>query len=287
MGYEEISGDMHIGYHFDAPNAQIVIDITSNTRDMAAVSMQGLIDGVSDTSFMSFIQPGSQPRLSRVTINYTDQSYTRRQVEYCAGLSKLTPIEYIEAEAGQQPVYYGYLWGIVPGPGLRQAYRAFLSDPGQVNLSFELPESVTPETVELFKPEDIPGLLNLQLSVNGDAVTDLSFSFYEGQQLDVGSKFETLFAQPGAAPAPRPNREKKIVRQETRYYVVPVAGLKKYVGEEVRLQTSSGQRRLGFLVGIGSNVVQVEQRVHGGKFTMQVPVGSITKAEVLLTKPVN
>ena len=287
MGYEEISGDMHIGYRFDAPNAQIVIDITSNTRDMAAVSMQGLIDGVSDTAFMSFIQPGNQPRLSRVTVNYTDQSYTRRQVEYCAGLSKLESNEYIEAEANQQPVYYGYLWGIVPGPGLRQAYRAFLSDPGQVNLSFELPESVNPATVELFKPEDIPGLLNLQLSVNGNAVTDLSFSFYEGQQLDVGSKFENLFAKPGAAPAPRPNREKKIVRQETRYHVVPIAGLKKYVGEEVRLQTSTGQRRLGFLVSIGSNVAHVEQRVHGGKFTMQVPVGSITKAEVLLTKPVN
>ena len=77
------------------------------------------------------------------------------------------------------------------------------------------------------------------------------------------------------------------MRHEPRYYVVPVSGLKKYVGEEVRLQTVSGQRRLGFLVSIGSNVAHVEQRVHGGKFTMQVPVGSITKAEVLLTKPVN
>ena len=287
MGYEEISGDLHIGYRFDAPNAQIIVDITSSTRDMAAVSMQGIIDGISDTSFMSLIQAGSQPRLRGVTINYTDQSYTRRQVEYCAGLSKLQPNEYIEAETNQQPVYYGYLWGIVPGPGLRQAYRTFLSNPGQINLSFDLPESVNPDTVDLFKPEDIPGLLNLQLSVNGDAVTDLSFSFYEGQQLDVGSKFETLFAQPGAAPAPRTNREKKIVRYETRYHVVPVAGLKKYVGEEVRLQTSSGKARLGFLVNIGSNTAQVEQRVHGGKFTMQVPVGSITKAEVLLTKPIN
>lgn len=287
MGYEEITADMHVGYRYDAPNARLIIDITSDTRDMAAVSLQGMVDGINDTSFMSLIQAGSQPRLSRVTVNYTDQSYTRRQVEYCAGLSKLKINEYIEAEANQQPVYYGYLWGIVPGPGLRQAYRAFLSNPGQIALSFELPESVTPETVDLFKPEDIPGLLNLQLSVNGDAVTDLSFGFYQGQQLEVGNKFENLFAQPGAAPAPQPNREKKIVRYETRYHVVPVTGLNKYVGEEVRLQTRSGQARLGFLVGIGSNVAQVEQRVHGGKFTMQVPVGSITRAEVLLAKPVN
>jgi hypothetical protein len=287
MGYEEITGDMHIGYRFDAPNAQIIVDINSNTQDVAAVRLQGIIDGISDTSFLSLIQAGNQPRLSRVTVNYTDQSYTRRQVEYCAGLSKLQPNEYIEAEANQQPVYYSYLWGIVPGPGLRQAYLAFMSNPGQIDLSLELPESVTPETVDLFKPEDIPGLLNLKLSVNGDAVTDLSFSFFEGQQLDVSSKFEQLFAKPGATPAPRASRKKKIVRHETRYYVVPVSGLKKHIGEEVRLQTSSGQRRLGFLVSIGSNVAHVEQRVHGGKFTMQVPVGSITKAEVLLTKPVN
>ena len=287
MGYEEISGDMHIGYRFDPANARIVIDVTSTTRDMAAVQMQGFIEGVSDTSFMSFIQPGSQPRLGRMTLNYTDQSYTRRQVEYCAGLSKLEVNEYIAAEANQKPVYYGYLWGIVPGPGLLQAYRAFLGNPGKIDLSFELPESVTPETVNLFKPEDIPGLLNLKLNVNGDAVTDLSFSFYQGQQLEMGRKFETLFIPPGAAPAPPPNREKKIARYETRYHVVPVSSLKKYLGEEVRLQTSSGQERKGFLIRIGSNVAQVEQRLHGGKFTMQVPVGTITKAEVLLTKRIN
>ena len=287
MGYEEITGDMQIGYRFDAQNQQIIVDISSSTRDMATVSMQGIIDGVSDTAFMSFIQPGAQPRLSRITVNYTDQSYTRRQVEYCAGLSKLQPNEYIEAEANQKPAYYGFLWGVVPGPGLRQAYRAFLTNPGQINLSLELPESVNPETLHLFKPEDIPGLLNLQLSVNGEAVTDLRFNFYEGQQLDMGSKFKQVFAQPDATPAPQPSREKKIVRQETRYHVIPVSGLKKYVGEEVRLQTSSGQPRMGFLIKIGSNVAHVEQRVHGGKFTMQVPMGTITRAEVLLTRPVN
>ncbi len=287
MGYEEIVADMHIGYRLDAANARLILDITSNSRDMAAVSLQGIVDGITDTSVISLIQAGSQPRLSQVTVNYTDLSYTRRQVEFCAGLSKLEVNEYIEAEANQQPVYYGSTWGIVPGPGLRQAYRAFLSNPGQIDLSFELPESVTPETVALFKPEDIPGLLNLKLRINGDEVTDLRFSFYQGQQLNVGSKFENLFAPPGSKPAPRPHREKKITRYETRYHVVPVTSLNKYLGEEVRLQTSSGQARLGFLIRVGSNVAQVEQRVHGGKFTMQVPVGSITKAEVLLTKPVN
>jgi hypothetical protein len=287
MGYEEISGDMHIGYQLDAANARIIIDVTSTTRDMAAVRMQGFIEGVTDTAFQSFIQPGSQPHLGRVTLNYTDQSYTRRQVEYCAGLSQLEVNEYVEAEANQKPVYYGYLWGIVPGPGLRQAYRAYLSNPEKIDLSFELPDSVTPETVNLFKPEDIPGLLSMKLSVNGDAVNDLSFSFYDGRQLDMGSKFGTLFAQPGTAPTPPPKQEKKIARYETRYHVVSVSSLKKYLGEEVRFQTSTGQQRKGFLVRIGSNVAQVEQRLHGGKFTMQVPVGSITKAEVLLTKRAN
>lgn len=287
MGYEEITTDMQIGYRFDAPNARLILDIASNTRDMAAVSLQGIINGINDTSFVSLIQPGSQLRLDRVTVNYTDKSYTRRQVDFCARLSKLEVNEYIEAEANQKPGYYGYLWGIVPGPGLRQAYRVFLSYPGQIDLSFELPEAVTPETVALFKPEDIPGLLNLKLSINGDPVTDLRFSFYQRQQLGVSSKIENLFTQPGSAPTSQPSREKKIVHYATSYHVVPVSDLKKYVGEEVRLQTRSGQARLGFLTDISSKVAQVEQRVHGGKFTMQVPVSSITSAEVLLTKPIN
>jgi hypothetical protein len=287
MGYEEVTANIHIGYRFDAPNARLILDIASDTRDMAAVSVQGVISGIDDTSFISLIQPGNQPHLERVTVKYIDKSYTRRQVEYCAELSKLERNEYIEAEANQKPVYYGYLWGIVPGAGLRQAYRVFLSDPGQIDLSFELPEDVTPETLALFKPEDIPGLLNLKLRINGDEVTDLHFSFYKRQQLDVASKIENLFAQPSSAATSRPSRENKIVQYETRYHVIPVSDLRKYVGEEVRLQTSSGQARLGFLTDISNNVAQVEQRVHGGKFSMQVPVDSITSAEVLLTRPID
>jgi hypothetical protein len=285
MGYEEITGDIQIGYRFDAANARIIVDITSRTRDMMAARMQGIVEGISDTSFISMMQPTNPPRLSKITVNYTDQSYTKRFTEYCAGLSKLELNEYIAAEANQQPIYYSYAWGFVPGPGLRQAYRAFLTNPGQIDISLELPDSVTPENIDLFSPEDIPGLLNLKVSVNGEVVNDLSFNIYKGQKLDMGGKIEQLFAQPGAEPV-SPQPKKKKVKYETKYYRVPVSGLKKYLGEEVRLQTTSGKTRLGFLAKIGTNVAHVEQRVHGGKFTMQVPLGDVTKAEVLLTRPV-
>jgi len=252
---------------------------------MAAARIQGIIEGISDTSFVSMMQPGNPPRLNTVTVNYIDQSYTTRFTKYCAGLSKLGINEYIAAEANQRPAYYGLTWGFVPGPGLRQAYGAFLTNPGQIDVSLELPESVTPDNVHLFKPEDIPGLLNLQVSVNGEAVKDLSFDFYKGKKLDLSGNIDRLFAKPGAAPV-APLREKKIVKYETKYHTVPVSSLEKYVGEEVRLQTTSGKTRLGFLTKIGSNVAHVEQRVHRGRFSMTVPLGSIAKAEVLLTRPV-
>ena len=286
MGYEEITGDIQIGYHFDPANANIVVDITASTQNMAAARIQALIERISDTTIISMMQPGHQPRLGKITVNYTDQSYIKRLSEYCASLSKLELNEYITAESNQQPVYYSYTWGIVPGPGLRQAYRAFLTNPEQINISLELPESVTPDNVRLFKPEDIPGLLSLQLSVNGEAVNDLSFDFYKGQKLDLSRNFGRLFARPGAEPV-KPPRKKKKVKYETKYYTVPVSGLKKYLGEEVRLQTTTGQTRLGYLTKIGKTVAHVEQRVHSGRFTMTVPLGNITKAEVLLTRPVN
>ena len=284
MGYEEITSDIQMGYLFDPANALVIVSINSSTRDMAALEIQSIIEGISNTSFTNMAQPDNPPRL-KATINYTDQSYTKRQTEYCAGLSKLGINEYIAAEANQRPAYYGLTWGIVPGPGLRQAYGAFLTNPGQIDVSLELPESVTPDNVHLFKPEDIPGLLNLQVSVNGEAVKDLSFDFYKGKKLDLSGNIDRLFATPEAAPV-APLREKKIVKYETKYHTVPVSSLEKYVGEEVRLQTTSGKTRLGFLTKIGSNVAHVEQRVHRGRFTMTVPLGSIAKAEVLLTRPV-
>ncbi len=284
MGYEEITSDIQIGYRFDRANAQIIVDIISSTKDIAAARIQGIIARIVDTSFISMMQPDHRPRLGQITFNYIDQSYTKRFTKYCAGLSKLELNEYIAAEANQQPVYYSYTWGFVPGPGLRQAYGAFLTKPEQIEVSLELPEAVTPKNLHLFKPEDIPGLLDLQVSVNGEAVKDLSFDFYKGQKLDLSGNIDRLFAQPGATPA-APLREKKIAKYETKYHIVPVSGLKKYIGEEVRLQTTTGKTRLGYLTKIGSKVANVEQRVHRGRFTMQVPLGSITKAEVLLTRP--
>jgi len=285
MGYEAITGDIQLGYHFDPANANIVVDITASTRDMATTRIQGLIERITDTSFVSMMQPGHQPRLGRITINYTDQSYTNRLTKYCAGLSKLGLDEYITAESNQQPVYYSYTWGIVPGPGLRQAYRGFLTNPQQINVSLELPESVTPDNLHLFKPEDIPGLLSLQLSVNGEAIKDLSFDFYKGQKLNLSRNIDRLFAKPGAEPI-KPLRKKKKVQYQTKYYTIAASSLKKYIGEEVRLQTTTGQTRLGYLTRMDTKVAHVEQRVHSGRFTMTVPIGTITKAEVLLTRPV-
>ncbi len=285
MGYEEITGDIKIGYRFDPASAQIIVDIISNTDEMAAAKIQGIVTGINDTSFMSMMSPVNPPRLSKINVNYIDQSYTKRFTEYCAGLSKLGLNEFIAAEANQQPVYYSYTWGFVPGPGLREAYRKFLTQPEQIDISLELPEAVTPDNVHLFKPQDIPGLLNLQVSVNGEAVQDLSFDFYKGQKIDLSRNIERLFAQPGSEPV-KPLREKKIVKYETKYYHIPVTGLQKYVGEEVRLQTNTGQTRLGYLTKLTKSVAHVQQRVHRGEFTMTVPVASITKAEVLLTRPV-
>ena len=69
MGYEEIRGDMQVGYYYDAANAQIIVDITSSTQDMAAFRMQGIIEGITDTSIFSFIQPTNPPRLSKIFVN--------------------------------------------------------------------------------------------------------------------------------------------------------------------------------------------------------------------------
>ncbi len=286
MGYEEITSDLQVGYRFDPANANIVIDVTASTQDMATAKIRGLVEGITETSFISMMQScRHRPRMGRISINYTDQSYVTRLTKYCADLSKLGLRDYITAEINQQPVYYSYTWGFVPGPGLRQAYGAFLLKPGQIDVSLELPEEVTPDNIHLFKPEDIPGLLDLQVSVNGKAVKDLKFDFYKGQKLDLSSNIDRLFSRPGEKPL-KALKKKKKVKYETKYYNVPVDGLKKYVGEEVRLRTSGGQTRLGFLTKIGTNVAHVEQRVHSGKFTMTVPLGSITKAEVLLTRPV-
>jgi hypothetical protein len=45
--------------------------------------------------------------------------------------------------------------------------------------------------------------------------------------------------------------------------------------------------RTGTLVSVANGIAEVQQRVHGGRYTVHVPLAQVTRAEVQVRKQIN
>ena len=70
------------------------------------------------------------------------------------------------------------------------------------------------------------------------------------------------------------------IRYENYWVNVNASGLGGYLRREVRLYTADQPPREGILLAVRDGTAEVQQRIHGGKFTAYVSVDEITRAEV-------
>ncbi len=283
MGYEAVVLDADAGFDIDDITEEFTWSVQLAARNAFAIQLKSTIDGFLGTPLQDQVPTPHKPRVGPMRVRVADRGYVERMVTYCARLSEMGIGEYIQEEASQPAAYFANLWGIVPGPGLREAYRRYLADPRDIEVSLSWPEDVTPDGLALFKPEDIPQMLDLQVKVNGEPVTDLAFAFYKGRRAAFGSRIRRLFLddEPRKVVQPKPR-----IRYEERYHPIDINRLGDYIGHEVRLRTEQGQRREGTLTRVSGNIAYVEQSIHHGQFTMQVPLSKVSKAEVLLRTPI-
>ena len=81
-------------------------------------------------------------------------------------------------------------------------------------------------------------------------------------------------------------RQTRRVRYETYWANVGTPALNRYLRREVRLYTADQPPREGMLLTIRDDTAEVQQRLHGGRFTAHVPVEEITKAQVQMRREI-
>lgn len=287
MGYDILNSDIEIGYKFTGQGIQLTYDIT--TRDFGSAAMVIKMTGPTRPSAMAFTS--NPPQLAEISIAYQDLSFVQRSNEYCARESNRDVAKYIEAEVNKPDKAYAFEWGFVPGPGLKQAYKEFLTNPGTISLTMHPPADFTPGSLGLYKPEAIPTLLDMKLSVNEKPVSDLSFSFNaddSGQIATLQDRISTFkdILQKDDKKIPLVQQPTKIKKSPpARYHEVKVAALKGHVDDKVRVYTKkSKQIRSGRLDKITASALYVTQDVHQGKFTMIIPKADVLKVEVLYAR---
>jgi hypothetical protein len=262
LGYQSLVFDVSLGYRFEKGGGPLRVTTEWRMRDLGVVTVN--LEFVGASSNLRQVM-GTQPLLRAFDVVYQDLSFTDRVKRYCTQASGMTVEQYIESEVKQKDAEYQARWGFVPGPGLRQAYREFLTKPGEWRLQGTPSMELDMETLWLSKPEDVLSMLNLRVSVNGKAVTDLSM-------IPVRSTPTRAASLPAATPAS--------VTSEFR--AVPTTDLARHIGKTVRLHLTHGAIREGQLVQMLDGMARVKRRYPGGAMTLAIPLRQIERAEVLL-----
>ena len=287
MGYDILDSNVHFAYTF-SPSG-INIDMDWSTKDMASANLQIKMSGPSRASTMAITN--NPPQLEEIMLNYTDLSYSQRTNEYCTQQGKYkTTQDYINAASSQSDGAYALQWGFIPGPGIKQAYKDFLTNPDNVKILMRPPKGFNQSTIGLYKPNDLIDILNIEVSVNDQTITDLNFAFPDNNATSDMSlqgrleNFKSLIGQEQTKPTAIKKVKPKIKGPPPRYHRVSVKQLKPFIGEKVRIYTRNNQIRRGVLSKITSKTIDVTKRVHRGEFIMNINKTSVKKVEVLYAK---
>jgi len=156
LGYEEQVFSMAV--NVANKNGQISFDVDSSVEDMWEVEAQLKLAG----DMLSEIMKGSsfRPRLSDMTINYTDRSLNERVKKYCKRLG-LNEEEILAAQLDAFK-FYGESNGIIFDEYLLDPYVEFLNGKENISITAKPNDPIAMSQIDLYKASDVPALLNLE-----------------------------------------------------------------------------------------------------------------------------
>lgn len=279
LGYESLVTDFSTDYETDRRTGNLRMQVDGLTRDMGSFRI--------DAELARAAPGGSAPagergRLVSMRGSYRDTSYVERLKRFCTEASGLSEPEFIEAEVAHLSDTLYDKWGTGLGPGLRAAYREFLAKPGEVRLEAHPRDNLDASMLALLGPPDLVQLLDMTLTVNDEAVADLSF--------DVNARPSPRAAVAVAAPDQAPSSVPTAMARSAParagqepgdgFRAVPVAELSQHLGRQVRVQAVGAVEREGVLAEVLPAAIVVERRYRSGAMTVRVPVEQIRRVEV-------
>jgi uncharacterized protein YjiS (DUF1127 family) len=166
MGYTELVMDTHLDYRLLDRNTTLEISGRTLTRDLHEVSLKldlGINPGSRDLTAIGMAMAGAE--LQALTVDFLDQGYVGRALEFCQKETGLTRGEFLERhlEAWQEA------WqdkGFVAGANFVAAYRQFLERPGHFGVGLNPANPFSLMQLAAIPPELLVYQLQAELWVN-------------------------------------------------------------------------------------------------------------------------
>lgn len=280
MGFSELVVDFGGHYRLDRSRQTMDAGWRMDVQDLQSMDMSIEMSDV-DTETLS---QGAPPQMNlagfRIAVEVSPE-FGRQALKHCAIGTDLSVAQW-SARYADQFIDNLAAMGVSLGSGLQRGVRDFYRDWGTVELVAAPAEPVGLLSLIFVPPNQLADRLSLRLSVNDQLITDTRFTWVQPE----GPGLSGLF---GSEPEPQASTSTSaprriVVRRE--YESVPTTDLARYVNHSVRIKPSGQPTREGLLKRIKDGSAVVEQSLHGGKYTVYVPIGQIQSVEALIQREV-
>jgi len=161
LGYGSLLVDFSMGYTLDRDDGQIALEFSQTVQD--AYDVKGSLNlKAGSVPVSALMMGGYRPVLKSARLTLEDLSYTERLISYCVEKTGLSRDQAVDAQAE----YFSQVltkFGIVPDAPIMNEYKKFLDQPEILRVSAEPPRPVDLSRLDLYKAEDIPNLLNVNI----------------------------------------------------------------------------------------------------------------------------
>jgi hypothetical protein len=154
FGYHEVVVDLNAT--FRRAESHLVLEFGADVEDMYAFDVELTFDGLADPTALA---RGVKPLLVGGRLDYVDQSLNGRIVEHCAE-QQVTHEDVLAAQL-REVRELALRTGVELDAMLIEPYADFLLGKQRFTLTSAPPKPVDISRVSLYKPSDVPNLLNL------------------------------------------------------------------------------------------------------------------------------
>jgi hypothetical protein len=279
MGFDQLGIDADGAYRIDAAAGTLELGMNLDLRDIQSIRLDATLTDV-DTEAMA---QGAPPNLNLGRFSVALQvapTFGSRALAACAEGSDETPAQWSDRLAARSIAQFEQA-GLDLGSGLRSTLRDFYRDWGVIEITAAPAQPVGLLSLMFLPPEKLADALALRLSLNGELVTDTRFEWRQSDQPALAALLGNQPPQTRAGTG-APQR----VRVRRAFESVAVGDLAGLVEKRVRLTPRGLPTREGVLKGIANGIAEVEQTVHGGRYTAYVPLDEIEMAEALIQREI-
>ena len=283
LGFVDLHLDMDGHYRLDEAARDLEFGVHIDVRDIESVTLAATM---SDVDVEGLSQgAGTPPSLARLRVTLeVSPKFGRQALKQCAVGTDET-VQVWSRRFADQALDSLQTAGLSLGPGLTEALREFFRGWGEFEFESEPEQPIGLLSLMFLPPDQLADTMAPRLSLNGRTIDDTSFEWRRPNAKTPGlSKLLGVErAQPATGSAPK-QTSRVIVRRQ--YERVPLRDIARYVNREVQIKPRSQPMREGVLKGIGESGAEVEQTLHGGRFTVYVPLDEIESLHAMFQREV-